>query len=460
MLLLLVTFLWPGVALAQSGGPGQPMIHIVQRGETMFSLARRYGTTVDAITHANGIPDPRSIYVGQRLVVPASVADSENWTAHVVRPGETLKEIAGQYGLTWQTVALVNQVLNPHLLSPGQVLQLPADGQERGGALHAVQPGETLIAIALGDGVSPWELVEANGLTSPALVVSGQWVLIPGLRPSWLPAPFEAVELEPMPVLQGQTLRVAVRTEQPVTLSGTLFDRPLQFAEEEGVYYGFVGVHAFTEPGLYELALTATDGAGEQAAVNLSVLVRDGGYGYERIDVPPSLTNLLAPDVVAAERERLDTVRFLFTPVRRWHAPFAQPVEATISSYFGTRRSYGGGPYNSYHAGTDFNAGQSTPVHAPADGTVVMAEPLVVRGNVVVLDHGWGVLTGYWHLSAIDVVVGQEVRAGDVIGRVGSTGLSTGAHLHWEVWVDGVSVDGRQWLASSYPWGDLDAGAP
>jgi len=252
---------------------------------------------------------------------------------------------------------------------------------------------------------------------------------------------------------------VTVRTEQPVALTGTLFDRQLSFFEEGGVYYALVGVHALTEPGLYELSLAATDGAGGQAAVSVGVVVVDGGYTYERIDVPNSRSNLLDPTLVAAEQQRLAGLQGLFTPIRRWHGPLSQPVESSISSYFGTRRSYNGGPYTSYHAGLDFNAGGGTPVHAPADGTVVLAEPLAVRGNAIMIDHGWGVLSGYWHLSSIEVTVGQEVHAGDVIGRVGSTGLSTGPHLHWEMWVGGVAVDGRQWLAVTYPWAALEGSA-
>jgi murein DD-endopeptidase MepM/ murein hydrolase activator NlpD len=70
----------------------------------------------------------------------------------------------------------------------------------------------------------------------------------------------------------------------------------------------------------------------------------------------------------------------------------------------------------------------------------------------VVIDHGWGVLTGYWHLSQIEVTVGQRVRAGEVIGRVGNTGLSTGAHLHWDFWVGGINVNGLRWVAADGPW--------
>jgi murein DD-endopeptidase MepM/ murein hydrolase activator NlpD len=84
-------------------------------------------------------------------------------------------------------------------------------------------------------------------------------------------------------------------------------------------------------------------------------------------------------------------------------------------------------------------------VYCPAPGKVVLAETLQVRGNVVIVDHGRGVMSGFWHLSQINVKSGDEVWAGQVVGLVGSTGLSTGAHLHWEMRVNGVPVDPLQW---------------
>jgi murein DD-endopeptidase MepM/ murein hydrolase activator NlpD len=82
---------------------------------------------------------------------------------------------------------------------------------------------------------------------------------------------------------------------------------------------------------------------------------------------------------------------------------------------------------------------------------VVFAGALEVRGNATIIDHGWGVYSGYWHQSEVFVQVGDWVEPGQVIGAIGNTGRSTGAHLHWEIWAGGISVDGLQWLENEYP---------
>jgi murein DD-endopeptidase MepM/ murein hydrolase activator NlpD len=127
-----------------------------------------------------------------------------------------------------------------------------------------------------------------------------------------------------------------------------------------------------------------------------------------------------------------------------------RPVDAAITSYFGSRRSYGYG-FGSYHAGSDFDGLGGEPVLAPADGVVILSEPLVVRGNAILVDHGWGVVSGFWHLSEIAVKVGDRVARGQRIGDLGNTGLSTGAHLHWELWVNGSAVNALSWLEPDGP---------
>ena len=438
----------------QPAGPTQEAFHIVQRGETLFSIAQQYGSTVDAFAHTNGLSDPTRIYVGQRLKIPFTgefEIDPLATVAYVVQPTDTLADVARRHGTSWEALARVNGLLSPDILYAGQIIQVPPTDPSGGltGALHVVSEGETLFGIALLHDVSPRALITANQVVNPALLYPGQPLLVPGDGPGRLPSPLVSVDVHPLPVSQGGTLVIEVHTTHPATLSGSVFGEANRFVEENGVYYGLAGVHVFTEPGLYELTIQAVDDKGRSAEVNADVVVESAQFGYERIKASPSL---LDPAIVAAERERLNGLRPTFTERRGWTSILQRPCGGTISSNFGTRRAYNDGPYTSYHGGVDLRGPTGTPVYAPADGTVVLAEPLTVRGNALVLDHGWGILTGYWHLSKIEVDVGQRVQYGDLIARIGSTGLSTGSHLHWEMWVGGVNVDPMEWLDPFYDW--------
>jgi murein DD-endopeptidase MepM/ murein hydrolase activator NlpD len=123
-----------------------------------------------------------------------------------------------------------------------------------------------------------------------------------------------------------------------------------------------------------------------------------------------------------------------------------------ITEFFGTRRSYNGGPVGACgHEGTDFGVPGGTPIFAPARGRVVFAGLTQVRGNLTVIDHGLGVFSAYYHQSAIDVQAGQMVEPGQLIGKVGTTGLSTGNHLHWSMWANGEYVDPLEWTRRVLP---------
>jgi len=167
------------------------VIHVVGGGETLFSIARRYGTSVDAICAANGIADPTRIYAGQRLVIPTSGAPAAPAAAggtHVVRAGENLYRIALRYGATVTALAELNGIYNHGHVAVGQTLVIPggsaapaaaAPQPARGAATHTVQPGETLSAIARRYGVSLWALIQANSIVNPSQVLSGQVLTIP-----------------------------------------------------------------------------------------------------------------------------------------------------------------------------------------------------------------------------------------------------------------------------------------
>jgi murein DD-endopeptidase MepM/ murein hydrolase activator NlpD len=407
---LLVPLIFVPVAHAAPLAQEPTTVYFVQLDDTLSAIASRYETTVQTLAQANGIENPDLIHPGQRLIIPNASPTPEPATqeqVHIVQRGETLYRIARRYGTTVQALVTANNLANPDLIHWGQKLIIPST------------------------------------MASPA-------------EP--LPAPFVAVKLIPSPVVQGQTLVVKVRSEEGIVGLSGLYDesRPVVFVEGEqrtlgGERWALVGIHALTEVGTYPLRLTATDAEGQQTEVLLSVSVVDGGYGVENIILPPDRSALLDPDLLKAERERLAQVFGVFGRQQLWVGTFIVPVEGPITSEFGTWRSYNGGPARSYHEGIDYDAPPGATVLAANDGQVALAEPLTVRGNAVIIDHGLGIHSGYYHLSEISVQEGQQVKKGDVVGKVGSTGLATGPHLHWEIRVSGINVDPAQWTWQTIP---------
>jgi murein DD-endopeptidase MepM/ murein hydrolase activator NlpD len=126
--------------------------------------------------------------------------------------------------------------------------------------------------------------------------------------------------------------------------------------------------------------------------------------------------------------------------------PSIWPVEGTLESGFGGRRNPFGGSSYENHEGQDIEAEMGTPVVAAASGTVTIACSQNGYGNVVYIDHGNGLSTRYGHLSHIEATVGQRIARGEILGRVGSTGRSTGPHLHYEVRINNQPVNPRAYL--------------
>jgi murein DD-endopeptidase MepM/ murein hydrolase activator NlpD len=194
------------------------------------------------------------------------------------------------------------------------------------------------------------------------------------------------------------------------------------------------------EKGPATIVVTRPDGSRETARV--AVTARD--WPEQRIDgVPPATVN---PPPAIAERIRREQVRVAEARIRDdARADFAQafirPVEGRISGRFGRARVYNGQP-GSPHSGMDIAAPSGTPVKAPAAGVVTFADgDLYLTGGTLVIDHGHGISSNFLHLSRIDVAVGDRVAQGQVVAAVGSTGRSTGPHLHWGMnWFD-VRID-------------------
>ena len=170
--------------------------------------------------------------------------------------------------------------------------------------------------------------------------------------------------------------------------------------------------------------------------------VRGQGGPARPVDSAAALAALVAK-TERLEREMRDYEDLLR---RRGMTPSIWPVSGKLESGMGGRRNPFGGRGFEYHEGQDIDASYGTPVMVAASGTVTIAGRERGYGNVIYVDHGAGLSTRYGHLSQIDVKIGQTVTRGQTIGLVGSTGRSTGPHLHYEVRINNQPVDPRQYL--------------
>lgn len=216
-------------------------------------------------------------------------------------------------------------------------------------------------------------------------------------------------------------------------------------------YVMFAAIPLNTAEAIYPFTLTITETTGAVVAYTLNLQVTSGFYGVTDITLPADRAALITQGVDDAELEILRGIMGRFNPERYFDGPLSLPAAAPMNSPFGQRRSYNGGSADRYHQGADFAGAPGSPVKAAASGRIVMTDTLNIRGTSVIIDHGWGVYTNYSHLSERYVNLGDFVQTGQVIGTVGSSGRATGAHLHWELWVNGVPVDPMQWVYQAFP---------
>lgn len=452
LIVLTALFVISRNAAAQENEPPAGPLYVVEEGDTLSSIALRFGVTVDDLVQANGLPNANTLFVGDRLVIPGLEGISGVLETTTVPLGESIRSLSRVYQIPTDLLARLNRLVSPAELHRGASLVLT-----RGGGLEepyrlSLPAGETLLEAAVRSGTNPWAVAGWNTVPSPLQVVPGETVFIsqPGdAGPMGLPGPITSIALNTL--YQGEAGVLHMTIDQSLSLSGQLGPYTLAFVRAgEDHLYSLQGIGALLEPGMYPLHLTGTlaDGSAFEFVQAVRIFPRD--YIFEYITVPPELID---PETTAAETARIQPFLEVITPEKQWDGLFQapSPFDDCINSTFGNRRSYNGSAFSFYHAGVDFCGGTGVNIFAPARGTVIFAGLLDVRGNFTLIDHGWGVYTAYMHQSEIMVETGQRVRPGDVIGLIGNTGRSTGPHLHWEIWVNGVAVNPLDWLVEVYP---------
>jgi murein DD-endopeptidase MepM/ murein hydrolase activator NlpD len=242
--------------------------------------------------------------------------------------------------------------------------------------------------------------------------------------------------LSPKKIVPGGVMTVTVKGFKG-TVTGTFRGREVHFNASKDSVKAVVGIDLSTEPAIYELVVTVNG-----STVSRDVTIAKKKYPVQRLTLPEGMVVLSPENEARVEREqkRIAAVWPVDSP-RMWKGSFRDPLPGhEIGTPFGVRRIINNIPKNP-HSGVDVNAEEGEPVRAPNDGVVILVDDQFFSGKSLVLDHGQGIYSMFFHLSEISVRFGQAVMKGDIIALVGSTGRSTGAHLHWGIRMQGAKVD-------------------
>lgn len=375
-------------------------IYTVQTGESLAMIAKRYGVSTEQIIAANGLPDLNSIYSGQQLIIPtaaASPAVNTNDVTYTLQRGDSLYRVSLVFGVTVDDLLSANSLSGPNGIYPGLVVRIPTPGEQpsmappdvavpttgenTGGRTYTVKMGDTLSEIAINYGVTVDGLVASNGLAGASRIYIGQVLNVPEAGATARPYPAQAA--------------VSHRVKSGDTLS------------EIALKYG-VTVHS----------LSVANGINNPARIYIGMV----------LSIPSAQAGSNSVRYASVGDGVCTDIKLTQTGT----GYFIRPTHG----YYLTQ------PFLPWHAGTDLAADTGTDIYAADGGTVVFSGwNTAGYGNLIILDHNNGWRTYYAHLSDIYVDCGQWVPRGSIIGAMGSTGNSTGPHLHFEMLRFGIAVN-------------------
>jgi murein DD-endopeptidase MepM/ murein hydrolase activator NlpD len=244
--------------------------------------------------------------------------------------------------------------------------------------------------------------------------------------------------VSPKQVKLGETLRITCPAD---FVKARLGNRETQlFLQSDGKRFGLLPISVKDKSGSQELtAFPRGDGSPQ----TIRVVILTTSFPTQNVNLAPEIEALHS---TPEEMELLKTFKEEISDQRYWQDPLAAPVTGCMTSPFGVKRLHSGKPTGEYHGGVDQRSPEGEPIRAVAAGTVTFSKQFNVLGNAVGIDHGQGLESMYLHMSRFVVTPGATVQRGDILGYAGSTGRSTGPHLHWVLYVNGMNVNPAQWI--------------
>lgn len=253
-----------------------------------------------------------------------------------------------------------------------------------------------------------------------------------------------ALALDPAVVRQGRCFTISMTAESFSSARASFLGRNIPFHDGQAI----IGVAPEQRPGRYPLLVTAKKLDGETVKLNGEVTVAKFNFPSVSFWLKPAKNKLRARNIIAEEWARIEKVLLLEDEKKYRLGNFILPVDGPVSMVFGSIERING-RRSGQHRGLDIAVQQGTKVAAANSGKIVFAAKLKAFGGTIVIDHGRGIHTLYFHLSKFLADVGQGVAKGEVIALSGNTGISSGPHLHWGMSVHNLRVDPVQWTKNA-----------
>lgn len=253
------------------------------------------------------------------------------------------------------------------------------------------------------------------------------------------------IKLTPINVIQGQNTLIEVENEKEDKVFTIEFNKKqYKLFKKSNKNLLYLGIPADLKKGKYHIELKEN----EKTMATNDINVVEKKVGSQNISYYKPKLSKEQEQKIKEEDALVEKAKNSFSEINYWNSSFSYPVKDPISAIYGVKR-YLNGKYNNYHTGIDFASEYGEKVKATNAGKISLARYFSKynsNGNLVYIDHGLGVGSVYLHLSKILVKEGEVVKKGQVIGLVGSTGRSTGPHLHWGVYLNGQNTDGTSWI--------------
>ena len=252
------------------------------------------------------------------------------------------------------------------------------------------------------------------------------------------------LELQSEKIENANVALITAKSSNNNNLKALLNDKEVNFVKhpfKKDNYYALVPFHYYMERKRHQLIVTYTLND-KKYFEGFDVSLIDGNYESEQIHVKSSKVSLSAKNKNRTSKEYKEAMSIYDTVTREsyWYDDFIYPMQSDITSAFGTKRVYNG-KTKSYHTGIDFKAPINSEVQASNNGVIKVVKNRFYAGNSVIIDHGQGIYTCYFHLNKIFVSVGDFVQREDIIGLSGNTGRTTGPHLHFATFVNGIQIN-------------------